>query len=155
VARQSSDETMSDLRRSSASLGLSPEVTTPLIITDLETLRNLSKSRPFRSRVPIIIQLPELSSQDAEALSARINGYRNECGCSLGAKSMAVGFLIALALLMALYGGFTSNFLLRLPFAFLFAFVCAGAGKSIGIFLARSRLQLELNQLHPSSRFVD
>jgi hypothetical protein len=62
---------------------------------------------------------------------------------------MAAGFLIVLVLLLASYDVFTSNFLLRLPFAFLFAFVCAGAGKSIGVFLARRRLRLELNQLYP------
>jgi hypothetical protein len=63
---------------------------------------------------------------------------------------MTAGFLIVLGLLLASYGVLTSNFLMRLPLAFLVAFVCAGAGKSIGIFLARRRLRLELNQLYPS-----
>jgi hypothetical protein len=64
---------------------------------------------------------------------------------------MTASFLIALVLLLASCGGFTSDFFLRLPLAFLFAFACAGAGKSIGIFLARRRLRHELNQLYPSS----
>jgi apolipoprotein N-acyltransferase len=66
----------------------------------------------------------------------------------MGAKSMTAGFLIVLAWLLSSYGVFTSNFLWRLPFAFLFALACAGAGKSLGIFLARRRLRLELDQLY-------
>ena len=151
MSPQPPDETISDPLRSSAPAGSNSRVATPLIVTDLETLRSLSKSRSFRSSKPIVIRLSELSPEEAEALSSRINGYRNECGCSLGAKSMAAGFLIVLALLLASYGVFTSGFFLRLPFAFLFAFVCAGAGKSIGVFLARKRLRLELNQFSPSS----
>ena len=65
---------------------------------------------------------------------------------------MAAGFSIMLVLLLASYSAFTTSFLLRLPFAFLFAFVCAGAGKVTGIYLARRRLRLELDQLRPSSQ---
>jgi hypothetical protein len=65
---------------------------------------------------------------------------------------MAAGFSIMLVLLLVSYSVFTSSFLLRLPFAFLFAFLCAGAGKAAGIYLARRRLRLELDQIRPGSQ---
>jgi len=151
VSYESPYETTSDLLKSSASFGSSDRVATPIVVSDLAGLRSLSKSRPFRSREPIAIQLPNLSTEEAEALSARINGYRNDCGCSLGAKSMAAGFLITVLWLCVSYGVFTTRFLLALPFAFLFAFVCAGAGKATGVFLARRRLRLELDRFQPNS----
>ena len=64
---------------------------------------------------------------------------------------MAAGFLITVLWLCVSYGVFTTRFLLALPFAFLFAFVCAGAGKAAGVFLARRRLRLELDRFQPSS----
>lgn len=147
MSDQPLDEIISDPFESSPSCGSSGPTTSPLVITDMEGLRGLGKSRSFRSREPIVIRLPNLSATEAEALTSRINGYRNECGCSLGAKSMTAGLVVMLVSLFASYGAFTTSFLLRLPFAFLFAFVCAGAGKATGVFLARRRLRLELDQL--------
>jgi hypothetical protein len=119
----------------------------PVVITDLELLRTFSKPKLFRASAPIIIDLPGLSRSEAEALAARVNGYRNECGCSLGAKCMAVGFGAMVAWLWISNGLFTMRFAWRLPLAFLFALLCAGLGKSIGIALARRRLHSELNRL--------
>lgn len=141
------DEISSDPLASSPSAGLSGPIIGPRIITDLEGLRSLGKSRSFRSREPIVIRLPDLSAAQTEELTSRINGYRNECGCSLGAKTMTAGLVVMLIFLCASYGAFTTRFLMRLPFAFLVAFVCAGAGKATGILLARRRLRLELDQL--------
>jgi hypothetical protein len=120
----------------------------PLIVSDLETLRDLGRPKLFRSKQPITLLLPELSAAASEELSARINGYRNECGCSLGAKSMAVGFLLMLLWLWASNGFFTTNSLWRLPLAFVFAFICAGVGKSVGIALALRRLRQELERIY-------
>src|SRR2546423_7949477 len=152
MSYQPPNETISNPLTASTSLDSSHRVTTPLIVTDLAALRGLSESRSFRSKEPIIIRLPDLSLEQAEALSSRINGYRNECGCSLGAKTMAAGFSIMLVLLLVSYGVFTGGFLLRLPFPFLFAFLCAGAGKAIGIHRARRRLRLELDQICAGSQ---
>jgi hypothetical protein len=119
----------------------------PVVITDLESLRRLSRPKLFRASEPIIINLPGLSPNEAEALAARVNEYRNECGCSLGAKSMAVGFGVIVTWLWIANGVFTMRFAWRLPLAFVFALLCAGVGKSVGIALARQRLRSELNQL--------
>ena len=123
----------------------------PIVIHDLESLRSLSKPKRFRASEPIIIDLPELPLHEAEALSARINGYRNECGCSLGAKFAAAGLGLVTAWLWMSDGIFTMTYLWRLPLAFIFLLLCAGFGKSLGIALARRRLRLELNQLDLNS----
>jgi hypothetical protein len=119
----------------------------PVVISDLESLRSLTKPKLFRAGEPIIIDLPGLSPNEAEALAARVNGYRNECGCSLGAKCMAAGFGVIVTWLWIANGLFTMRFAWRLPLAFVVALLCAGLGKSVGIALARQRLRLELNQL--------
>lgn len=119
----------------------------PLLVTDLESLARLSKPKLFRASEPIIIALPGLSGNEAEALTARLNGYRNECGCSLGAKSMAAGFAVALISFAMTGGLFNMKFLWRLPLAFAVAFLCAGLGKVSGIAIARLRLRLEVIQL--------
>lgn len=145
------NETNSNSFGSSNSDGLRHQAATPVIVSDPAALRKLIKSHAFHSKEPIIVRLPDLSLEESEALTSRINGYRNECGCSLGAKSMVTGFSVMLLLLLASYSLFTSSFWLRLPFAFVFAFVCAGAGKAVGLFLARRRFRIELDQLYPSS----
>src|SRR2546421_12662934 len=107
-----------------------------LVIRDFNDLRALGESRLLYSKQPLAISLPGLPTEKAEALSERLNRYRNECGCSLGAKCMAAGFVAALAWLSAWHGVFTAAFLWRLPLAFLFTLACAGAGKISGISVA-------------------
>lgn len=120
----------------------------PIIISDLESLRNLGRFKPFRSNQPVTLRLPEVSAAASEELTSRINGYRNECGCSLGAKSMAVGFVLMLPWLWASNGLFTSKFLWRLPVAFIFVVISTGLGKSVGVALAHRRLRLELDRIY-------
>jgi hypothetical protein len=109
----------------------------PVVVTDLESLRRLSRPKLFRASEPIIIDLPGLSPHEAEALAARVNEYR----------SMAVGFGVIVTWLWISCGLFTMQFAWRLPLAFVFALLCAGLGKALGIALARQRLRSELNQL--------
>lgn len=142
------EEKVSSMSSSSRSTSPRFDSQSPVVITDLESLRRLNKPKLFRSSQPIVIKLPEVSANEAEALVARVNGYRNECGCSLGAKTTAAGFGVMVTWLWLSNGLFTMRFLSRLPFAFVFAMLCAGLGKSIGIALARRRLRLELDQLH-------
>jgi len=61
---------------------------------------------------------------------------------------MAVGFVLVLLWLWASNGFFTTNFLWRLPLALVFAFICAGVGKSVGIALALRRLRQELDRVY-------
>lgn len=120
----------------------------PLVITDLESLRSLNNPKLFRPNQPIVIKLPEVPANEAEALAARVNRYRSECGCSLGAKTMATGFGAMVMWIWLSDGVLTMKFLWRLPLAFVVAMLCAGLGKSVGIALARRRLRLELDQLY-------
>jgi hypothetical protein len=119
----------------------------PVVITDLNSLRRLGERRFFRSSHPIVVRLPKVPTDAAEAIANRINGYRNECGCSLGAKATTVGLGVMITWLTLSSGLFTSQFLWRLPLVFVGALGCAGLGKSAGIALARRRLRIELEQL--------
>lgn len=71
--------------------------------------------------------------------------FANECGCSMGAKSMAATFSISVICLAISHGFFNSQFAWRLPWAFLWAIAGAIAGKVMGIALARRRLRNEIN----------
>lgn len=63
----------------------------------------------------------------------------DECGCALGAKCMALGFVVTLLGLALQHGAFTAAFFWRSPLALLVAFVCAGLGKAAGMAAARRR----------------
>jgi len=119
----------------------------PRVVRDRAELRALLGSRELYAKRPLALELPGLSAQEAFAWSERLNGLRNECGCSLGAKCMAAGFLAALAALAVLHGPFTPALLLRLPLAAVAAVVCAGLGKAAGILMARRRLRREIASL--------
>ena len=76
---------------------------------------------------------------DPGSLLSRLGAAGDDCGCSLGARCMAIGFVAALVALGVQYGAFTPAFFWRSPLALVVAFLCAGAGKSVGIARARRR----------------
>ena len=123
-----------------------------MVVTDFESLRNLSGPPLFRANEPLIIEVPGLPPDETAALTARLTAYRNECGCALGARCMVAGFAVTLTWFAIADGGVTIKFLWHLPFAFVAAFLGAGLGKFSGIVIARRRLRWELTQLDPALR---
>jgi hypothetical protein len=118
-----------------------------MVIADSKSLRDLGKPPFLGANEPLIIELPGLPPAEAAALTERLNRYRNECGCSLGARCMVAGFAVTFIWFAVADGGFTIKFLWHVPLAFLAAFLGAGLGKFLGIVIARRRLRWELTQL--------
>ena len=88
---------------------------TPLRIRDLAQLRDLRRRSRILKISAIVLDLPGVSPEIAAQFSDRIYAYANECGCSLGAKVMALSFLISLTGFALEYGFLTLSFLWRLP----------------------------------------
>jgi hypothetical protein len=117
-----------------------------LVIRDVTELRAL-RARPHRLRASIALQLPGLDADVARAAGERIEAYRRECGCSLGAMCMAAGFAVTV-LALAVRGDCTFRAVLAsLPWAVVSALVGAGAGKAVGLLRARVRLRHEIDRL--------
>lgn len=93
------------------------------------------------------MELSGVEHDDAKAIAARLNAYREECGCSLGAKCLAAGVCIAITWLVAASDGFSLHLFVRLAAALVFAVVCSGAGKALGILAARRRLRREIDEV--------
>jgi hypothetical protein len=113
------------------------------VISDAEQLGEFAASREFVSKRPLIVLIPGMAESEAFAASERLNAYRAECGCSLGARAMTAAFLISLALLMFSYGVFTLALLVRLPIALAAGVVSAMLGKLAGIAMGRRRAHRE------------
>ena len=118
-----------------------------LVINEPEQLRALVGRKMLHSKQLLAIRLPNLSESDGSMISERLNRYRSECGCSLGAKSMAVGFVATMICLVLRYGFFTAALVWRLPLAFLGGLLLAGIGKAIGIAIARRGFRREIRVL--------
>ncbi len=73
-----------------------------------------------------------------------MKAFATECGCSMGAKGMAVLFSISFVWLAVSHGVFNAQFVWRLPWTFLWAVAGAAAGKVIGIVHARRQLRSEI-----------
>ena len=119
----------------------------PIVVRTADDLRALRASRRLDARNPIAFELPDLSAEQAESLAARVNGYRTECGCSLGAKGMAVAVVAVVAWLLLHPHGVAISLLVRVPIALLFILVGAGVGKALGIFVAHRKLRRVLDGL--------
>ncbi len=120
---------------------------TPLRIRDLAQLRDLRRRARILKTSPIVLDLPGISPEVAAQFSNRIHAYANECGCSLGAKVMALSFLISLTGFALAYGIFSLSFLWRLPLIAVLALCGAASGKFLGLTLAHHRLDREFNTL--------
>jgi hypothetical protein len=118
-----------------------------LLVRNADELRALKSSRGLAARHALAIELPWLSSQAALAAGERLQSYRNECGCSLGAKCMSAAFALALLALAMRYGVLTSGFLWHLPLAVFAALAGAGIGKAFGLASARKRYHEEIEKL--------
>jgi hypothetical protein len=99
------------------------------------------------ARFSLAIEIPGLSQTDTRAASERLVSFAQECGCSLGAKCMAAGFVV-MALYLAWSQGIASaGFLWRLPLTLAAALIGAAAGKLVGLARARRGLNREIDRL--------
>lgn len=120
------------------------ELTAPLVVRDVAELQALRVRLP---RSPVALQLPGIAPDEARAAGERIESYRNECGCDLGAKCMALGFFATLAALVLRHGIAGWTLVTAVLWAALCSVMCAGVGKAIGIARARTGLRREIDRL--------
>lgn len=115
-----------------------------IIVSDAESLLRLTKDH---ARGRVVLDLPVLTQQETREWETKINSYRDDCGCSMGAK-----FCLASTVLYYLHLFFLPrDFLLGIwPGVILgvpVALIAAGAGKGIGLLFARKKLQRTINEL--------
>ena len=119
----------------------------PMVIRDPGQLRGYFAARPSKRGPPVLLGIPGMTQEEAFAASERLNKARLECGCSLAAKTLTATFLIALALLVIVYGPLTWEALIGLPVAIAAALIAAGAAKAIAIATAHSRASNEVARI--------
>src|SRR5690242_8244975 len=123
-----------------------PDLSVPIVLRTAEDVRAVRRSRRLYAQHPIVFRLPDLGEPEAESLARRVDEYRSECGCSLGAKWMTAALLPAGAWLAFGSSG-TTALPLRVAAALLFVLAAAGTGKTLGIVLAHRRLRRLFDQL--------
>ena len=116
-------------------------------ICDADDLVALRSSRKLYSGPPLVVRLPWLSRDEADPLSARLNAAREDCGCSMGAAIMAAFFVGAMAWALLWHGFHVGAVLRRSPLVIIVTLAGAGAGKAVGILLARRRVRHLVDRL--------
>jgi hypothetical protein len=124
-----------------------PALSSPIVLRNAEDVRAVRRSRRLYARHPIVFQLPELAEPDADSLARRVNEYRDECGCSLGAKWMTAALILAGAWLALRPSVAAPAPPVRVAIALLFVLASAGTGKVLGIVLAHRKLRRVFDQL--------
>jgi len=76
-----------------------------------------------------------------------LNGYVNECGCSLGAICMLISFFVGIFALTMRYAVLSAAFLWHLPLIVVVALVGAGLGKVFALKRARRQLHNAVRDL--------
>jgi hypothetical protein len=115
-----------------------------VVISDLNQLARL-RANVIRSGYALRIEVPGIPAERGQAAAERIRAFATECGCSMGAKSMAAAFSMSFLWLAVSHGILNSQFAWRLPWTFLWAVTGAIGGKVIGIVHARRQLRNEIN----------
>jgi hypothetical protein len=80
-------------------------------------------------------------------LNDRLNKYKNECGCSLGAQFMSVALVGSLIFYIYRYHLISLNFIYHLPCIILITIGAAGIGKLSGIAYAKYKYRKLSEQL--------
>jgi hypothetical protein len=111
-----------------------------IVVRSVDQLRALGAG-PLHRASPVVFQLHELVPAEALAAGERITRLNRECGCKHGALAMSLGSALTLALLVARFGWRPLVLLWHLPVVFGAALLFAGAGKAIGLVIARRRRQ--------------
>jgi hypothetical protein len=108
-----------------------------LIIKSASDIEVLWQRRKSYRQTFAFIRVPRLAQGESRQLEARVNSYLRECGCSLGAKFMLLGFFVSTvwqfvdrAWSLAYWPGF----LLR---TFLVVLLAGAFGKSVGLMRAK------------------
>ena len=122
-----------------------------LVIGDTASMvawrRSLYVPKP-RSLPPVSFQLPELSSEQNQTLSARVRRYAQACGCTLGSVFMSAALMIS-ALVYFRSGRHVTDIGLRQAlFLLAIAVFSALTGKLVGLAWARWRLIRIASRLH-------
>jgi hypothetical protein len=118
-----------------------------LHITTIDELRSAIYTPIFYSKRSLMLQLPGLSIEESFAVSERLNQYRNECGCSLGAKFMATACVLTAAWLLTQPDLVSFALLWRLPLTLVIVIMAAGFGKLTGIKIAHRQARREVEFL--------
>lgn len=80
-------------------------------------------------------------------LNERMMKYKNECGCTLGAKFMTAAFAVSIFTNINRYHFISIKFLSHLPLIIIIAIGAAGIGKLIGILYAKFKYKQLSKQL--------
>lgn len=95
----------------------------------------------------LLHSLPE-GSEEKVRLVTKIRKYRNECGCSMGARFLVAATLATILYWVVLNEGGQVNILWRGLASLLFIFLSAVIGKLTGLSIARFRLCILLKSAH-------
>jgi hypothetical protein len=128
----------------------------PFVVRRKADLRLLLQSEgilhPFR-RPPFLLRIPELPEPEAGAWEQRLEGLRQECGCTSGA--LALGAFVVLFLVYALHSSLSAldhlqPRVLLLGGAFFVAGLILSAliGKFLGLSMAGIRFRRTCSELH-------
>jgi hypothetical protein len=90
---------------------------------------------------------PDNPSNQISTLNEKMEKYKNECGCKLGAKFMAAGFVLSMMFFIYTDGFISLKFLFHLPFIVAITIGTAGLGKITGILFAKVRYKQVSGQL--------
>jgi hypothetical protein len=90
---------------------------------------------------------PDNPSNPVITLNEKMEKYKNECGCKLGAKFMAAGFVLSLIFFIYQDSLISLKFLIHLPFIAAITIGAAGIGKITGILFAKLRYKQVSGQL--------
>jgi hypothetical protein len=97
-------------------------------------------------RVPMrfVVESPLLDRQDAEQASGRLSALSRECGCSTGARFLALSTFFCAACICLSFRVVWMHPISSVSLAVLACFLSAGIGKTVGISRARNELRVRL-----------
>lgn len=95
----------------------------------------------------LLHSLPE-GSEEKVHLVTKIRKYRNECGCSMGARFLVAATFATILYWAVLSNGVRVNILWSVLASLLFIFLSAVIGKLTGLSIARFRLGMLLKSAH-------
>jgi hypothetical protein len=126
-----------------------------LEVRSLETLAplanelRLGKRKRFRT---IVVDVPGFTAADNEAWQAQLRRLYFACGCELGAAAAPLGLLAFGGYLVLRPGGIEGLSWKDAGTAVVAMFLAAGAGKALGLVLARLRLSDVVERLQGALR---
>jgi hypothetical protein len=117
-------------------------------VHDLNDLLHGERSPRFARKEAIRLELPGIPADEAEMWQARLNAYRNDCGCSTGAifTCLALGAVLVYVAVCALSMPLADT--LRATGVGALVIVLGGAaGKLVGLLVARLKFKRACGKL--------